>query len=204
MSGSDSSRMMASIYFILPTSNKCEGVKELITRLTIFAAKNAAIYNSSTNCAPQNKRQPALLVNDPLPLTDIRGAMVITSTSRSSIIFITTNVLLLIFAASLIETKLKTGSKNQVNDIPTSSVASFSETGESENRIPTVEEIKKVQASLNSAKESPPSYCYIESAACSILPAECLLCNFNTSCVYGEVVNVTCKPKPDLDCKVIL
>ncbi|CAH8643872.1 unnamed protein product [Schistosoma bovis] len=36
---------------------------------------------------------------------------------------------------------------------------------------------------------------------CSELPGYCLMCNFNTSCVYGAVVNVTCFPRPGVYCK---
>ncbi|KAA0193371.1 hypothetical protein HAZT_HAZT000809 [Hyalella azteca] len=35
---------------------------------------------------------------------------------------------------------------------------------------------------------------------CSDLPADCLLCNFNCTCVYGEKLNVTCRPKPKVSC----
>ncbi len=40
----------------------------------------------------------------------------------------------------------------------------------------------------------PPSHprCQ-ENAVCSELEAECLLCDFNTSCVYGKSLNVTCR-----------
>ncbi|KAF2357968.1 hypothetical protein FHG87_011271 [Trinorchestia longiramus] len=38
------------------------------------------------------------------------------------------------------------------------------------------------------------------SVPCSELPANCLLCNFNCTCVYGEKLNVTCKAKPNVIC----
>jgi len=37
--------------------------------------------------------------------------------------------------------------------------------------------------------------------ACSELPAACLQCSFNCSCVYGEQTTVTCVPRPGLPCK---
>ena len=37
---------------------------------------------------------------------------------------------------------------------------------------------------------------------CSDLPATCIVCNFNTSCVYGANTSVQCSPKSDVVCKV--
>ncbi|XP_022108152.1 TM2 domain-containing protein 3-like isoform X2 [Acanthaster planci] len=35
---------------------------------------------------------------------------------------------------------------------------------------------------------------------CTNLSVECLDCQLNSSCVYGREYNVTCSPKPDLNC----
>ncbi|XP_033634639.1 TM2 domain-containing protein 3-like [Asterias rubens] len=35
---------------------------------------------------------------------------------------------------------------------------------------------------------------------CFKLSGDCLDCELNSSCVYGREYNVTCRPKPDLDC----
>ena len=37
---------------------------------------------------------------------------------------------------------------------------------------------------------------------CFKLSGDCLDCELNSSCVYGREYNVTCRPKPDLDCVV--
>lgn len=38
--------------------------------------------------------------------------------------------------------------------------------------------------------------------SCPELPAHCLSCNFNSSCVYGEEVETECKPLPGVICDV--
>ena len=43
---------------------------------------------------------------------------------------------------------------------------------------------------------------YQSNQNCSDLPATCIVCNFNTSCVYGANTSVQCSPKPDVVCKV--
>lgn len=38
---------------------------------------------------------------------------------------------------------------------------------------------------------------------CSELPADCLICNFNKSCVYGENVVTECQPVKGVVCEVM-
>lgn len=39
------------------------------------------------------------------------------------------------------------------------------------------------------------NFCPVD-AKCHELPAKCLVCKFNYTCVYGELLNVTCKAIP--------
>lgn len=37
---------------------------------------------------------------------------------------------------------------------------------------------------------------------CSELPAACITCNFNYSCIYGQMQSVTCDARPNVQCHV--
>lgn len=37
---------------------------------------------------------------------------------------------------------------------------------------------------------------------CSELPAVCITCNFNYSCIYGQMQSVTCDARPNVQCHV--
>ena len=39
--------------------------------------------------------------------------------------------------------------------------------------------------------------------SCSALPADCVQCDFNCTCVYGQRLNVTCKPRPKVQCQQV-
>merc|ERR1712136_627162 len=39
-----------------------------------------------------------------------------------------------------------------------------------------------------------------ENLSCEELPAECLTCQYNFSCIYGQMLNITCKAKTTIKC----
>ncbi|KAK3849255.1 hypothetical protein Pcinc_043977 [Petrolisthes cinctipes] len=43
--------------------------------------------------------------------------------------------------------------------------------------------------------------CQGYNGACQQLGYECLQCDFNCSCVYGQKINVTCRPREAVECK---
>nr|CAH8875514.1 unnamed protein product [Trichobilharzia regenti] len=76
----------------------------------------------------------------------------------------------------------------------------------------TSHELQKVDTDVNSTSinESVTNHstqakwqhlCPYMQYKCSELPGYCLTCNFNTSCIYGMVTNVTCFPRHGVYCK---
>lgn len=41
-----------------------------------------------------------------------------------------------------------------------------------------------------------------KSVSCKQLPAECLKCKFNYSCIYGQQAKVNCTVEPSINCEV--
>lgn len=50
------------------------------------------------------------------------------------------------------------------------------------------------------AQQAPNGCSSPENTPCSSLPAHCISCRFNYSCVYGEELSVTCEARPGVDC----
>ncbi|XP_069985907.1 TM2 domain-containing protein almondex-like [Penaeus vannamei] len=68
------------------------------------------------------------------------------------------------------------------------------------NTIPTIPSVTTStpeNCTDNSKKSSHD--CFVDSP-CDKLSKECLQCDFNCTCVYGQEVSVTCRPKPGSFC----
>lgn len=104
------------------------------------------------------------------------------------------------------------------NDAASNEIESFSEKSNSseENcQDGTCKEIPDVNYTIEntnldiSSSEDSPIFAYAEETfhsscpenlSCEELPAECITCQFDFSCVYGQTLNVTCKAKSTVKC----
>ncbi|OON13394.1 TM2 domain protein, partial [Opisthorchis viverrini] len=77
---------------------------------------------------------------------------------------------------------------------PSSSIAAES----NHNKNSSVTEQVSVEETVSSVLHLCPPLFY----ACSELPAYCLTCDFNTSCVYGSNVTVSCRPTIGVLCRI--
>ena len=71
------------------------------------------------------------------------------------------------------------------------------EDGSSPNLLRLSKEKKK-----SPGKEELRRRCQKQDVRCIDLPAECLTCNFNTSCVYGQETESKCTPVSGVSCSV--
>ncbi|KAI1301584.1 TM2 domain-containing protein 3 [Halotydeus destructor] len=85
----------------------------------------------------------------------------------------------------------------------------ISNTGRSNvlNPVNSVDTVKRATTESSRVSEFLPKledinlpHCFGEDLECSKLAADCLKCNYNYTCVYGERVNVTCEANPSFGC----
>lgn len=63
-----------------------------------------------------------------------------------------------------------------------------------------IDQDRAVTINTNNKIPSDTSHCP-NGTLCSDLPNSCLQCNFNTQCIYGAEINVTCLPKSTVICQ---